>query len=229
MKDKKRIAINKTGQQKLIKILNREYGTNYPEQTTQKYLLDKLTEKGIYAKIKQARISNNKNATQPRCLFIEIPYNYDLLEYKDIINIMIVIADMNGGIIGINEIKEHAEKRGIKEIQINDCINALKHYEIIKEIEKDTYEVNIKELEKATEPEPQETQEPEPQQEQDNSEKVLNVLTALKNIFGNDLIDFESIRDQLPEMTEEEIQDELDKLYRAGDIDQPRPNKYRII
>ena len=232
MKDKKRIAINKTGQQKLIKILNREYGTNYPEQTTQKYLMDKLTEKGINAKIKQARISNNKNAIQPRCLFIEIPYNYDLLEYKDIINIMIVIADMNRGIIEINEIKEYAEKKGIKEIQINDCINALKHYEIIKEIEKDIYEVNIKELEKATEPEPQEN-EPEqqntPTEPKNNSEKVLNVLTALKNIFGNDLIDFDSIKDQLPELSEQELQNELDKLYYTGDIDQPRPNKYRVL
>ena len=75
-------------------------------------------------------------------------------------------------------------------------------------------------MEKAIEPEPK---------EQDNSEKVLTVLNALKNIFENDLIDFESIKDQLPEMTEEELQNELDKLYYAGDIDQPRPNKYKII
>ena len=231
MKDKKRIAINKTGQQKLIKILNKEYGTNYPEQTTQKYLMDKLTEKAIYAKIKQARISNNKNATQPRCLFIEIPYNYDLAEYKDIINIIIAISGIYEGKIDTNEVKEHAKKKGIKEIQINECINALKHYEIIKEIEREIYEVNIKELEKATE-----TQENEPEQQdtpaekpKNNTEKVINTIRTLKNIFGNDLIDFESIKEQIQDMTEEEIQDELDKLKYIGDIDQPRPNKYRII
>ena len=232
MRDKKRIAINKIGQQRIIKTLNKEYGTNYPEQTTQQYLRDKLKEKGINAEITQKRISNIPKTIKPKCLFIEIPYNYDLKEYEKIIDIIKVIADMNGGIIEINEIKEQSKKREITEIQINDCINALQHYEIIKEIEKDIYEVNIQELEKATEPEPQdnpeETQEPEPQG-QDNTEKVRNTIYALQNIFGNDLIDFYSIKEQIQNMTDEEIEQELNKLKYIGEIDEPKPYKYRII
>ena len=57
----------------------------------------------------------------------------------------------------------------------------------------------------------------------------MNTLKKLKKIFENDLIDFESIKEQLPEITEEELEGELHKLYREGYIDLPKPGKYRLI
>ncbi|AEH07585.1 hypothetical protein [Methanothermococcus okinawensis] len=233
MDDKKRIAINKVGQLKLIKTLNKQYGTNYPEQTTQEWLAEKLKEKGIYVEISRKRISNRPDAIIPRCLFIEIPYNYDLQDYSNLIDIIIPMCEIGQGWINTQELKEKATVKSIELYKVSECMNLLKHYNLIEEEKEENCKINIKKLKNMVEIGDESGGKSRDmslpgKKEQPCGDKVFYVMTTLTSIFGSDPIDYDTIKEQSG-MDEEELDKALTKLKWDGYIDEPRPGKYRMI
>ena len=237
MKYKKRIAINKTGQQRLIKILNKEYGTNYPEQMSQKFFMEKLREKGINANIKQARISNKVGAVVPRCLFIELEYNEDLNKYIDVLNIIkhnvYRVSSTNNMFLGeiyYDKILEVAKTQNIPKKQVDEAINylKLKNYLFISDsdgiisfswsslcdlvesctcIEKDDELIKL---------------------DEDIINELLTTMQALQNIMGGKAISFKQIKENISNMTDDELFEAINKLKWRGDIDEPKPNYYKV-
>jgi len=70
-----------------------------------------------------------------------------------------------------------------------------------------------------------------PKSEREKLDKVLNTIKELSNDNPDVLVDFERILDFVEEkgINEKELERLLDKLKKLGDIDEPRPRRYRLI
>jgi len=226
-KKKKRICINQTGLIKLIKKLNSEYGTNYPEQINLNYFMEKLREKGINAEITQKRISPNPRAKKPKALFIEVPYNFEVRDYEDILIVLKVLSDMSNGKIPKSEFKDACLSRGIAEARILEGIMALKAYGLIKE-EEDYLIVNVKELNAILEEDSSEDKDEEIKSEEEIVKETIEELSGQYN----EVITF-AIHERLKEkgysISEERLEEILKKLERQGDIYRTPSGKWKML
>ena len=231
MKNKKRIAINKTGLNKLIRKLNSEYNTNYPEKTTEEYFINLIKENGINAEKSRKRISPDTKGTKPNAIFIEVPYNYDLKEYEDILNTIEAMASVYNGMINIKELKERANKKNIAQNKVMECLNALKTYNIVQEIDNDIIKINMDELKKVCESIDEDDKEQElPPKISDSEEVIIDVIEKAKKIYGDEPVDIETIQHYAHKegLTKKEIDEAIKKLLKKGLIKEVRHLEYDI-
>ena len=224
-KKKKRICINQTGLIKLIKRLNSEYGTNYPEQINLSYFMEKLREKGINAEIAQKRISPNPRAKKPKALFIDVPYNFEVKDYEDILIVLKVLSDVFNGKIPKLEFRDACLSKDIPETRILEGLMALKAYGLVKE-EEDYLVVNVRELNNILEEDSQEDEEIKSEEE-----IVKETIEELSNEYG-EVLEF-AIHERLKEkgygISEKKLEEILKKLEKRGDIYKTPSGKWKIL
>jgi hypothetical protein len=231
MRDKKRIAINRTGLSKLIKKLNADYNTNYPEKTTEDYFINLLNENGINAVKGRKRISSDAKGTKPNAIFIEVPYNYDLKEYEDILTIIEAMVQINKEDINVKELKEQANKRKIPQNKVMECLNALKTYNIAQEIDKDIIKINVDELKKACEVVEEDDEEQTiPPKISNDEEVVLDVIEKAKKMYGDEPVDIETIHHYAYKegLKRDDVDRAIKKLLKKGMIKEVRDSEYDI-
>jgi chromosome segregation protein len=225
-KKKKRICINRTGLIRLIKRLNSEYGTNYPEQININYFMEKLREKDINAEIAQKRISPNPRAKKPKALFIEVPYNFEIKSYEDILIVLKVLSDMSNGKLPKSEFKDTCLSRGILETRILEGLIALKAYGIVKE-EEGYLHVNIKELNNILEEEYEEEHE-EPLSIEDAVKETIKELEKEQNEVPEHTL-LKKLNSKGYDIDEDSLEKILNKLKLYGEIHEVRSGRWKIL